>query len=74
MAEHVEGPAEVGAEMDYNEHEKTYSMFLAGAKYGTLHIVTLLIAMAFFFFTPAGFFSSLILFVILSAIGVYILR
>ncbi|MAZ83981.1 MAG: aa3-type cytochrome c oxidase subunit IV [Rhizobiales bacterium] len=74
MADHVEGPAEVGAEMDYSEHEKTYAMFMAGAKYGTLHIVTLLIAMAFFFFTAAGFFSSLILFVILSAIGVVLLR
>lgn len=74
MADHAEGPAEVGASMDYAEHEKTYAMFLAGAKYGTLLIVTLLIAMAFFFFTGAGFFSSLILYVILSAIGVYILR
>lgn len=74
MAEHAEGPAEVGASMDYAEHEKTYAMFLAGAKYGTLHIVTLLIAMAFFFFTGIGFFSSLILFVIFSAIGVYFLR
>ena len=74
MADHVEGAAEVGAEMDYSEHEKTYAMFMAGAKYGTLHIVALLIAMAFFFFTAADFFSSLILFVILSALGVVLLR
>lgn len=74
MAEHTHGPADVGAEMDYSEHEKTYSMFLALAKYGTLHTITLLIAMAAFFFTGAGFFSSFILFIILSAIGVYLLR
>ncbi|MBW3096365.1 aa3-type cytochrome c oxidase subunit IV [Pseudohoeflea coraliihabitans] len=74
MAEHVEGPVESGAQMDYHEHEKTYAGFLAATKYGTLHLVTLMIAMAVFFFTGAGFFSSLILLIILSAIGVYLLR
>lgn len=74
MAEHLPtGPAEVGAEMDYAEHEKTYSMFLALAKYGTIICAALLIAMAFGFFTPAGFFSATILFVLISAIGSYVL-
>ena len=75
MADHSPtGPVETGAAMDYREHEKTYSMFLAMAKYGTLHTIALMIAMAFGFFTSAGFFSALILFVLISAVGIYLLR
>jgi len=66
MAEQMKGPAETGAAMDYSEHEKTYNMFLAGAKYGTIHIVTLLIAMAVYFFTGAGAITSVLTFIVLS--------
>lgn len=68
------GPLEMGAEMDYAEHEKTYNLFLEFAKYGTLSTAALLIAMAFGFFTAAGFISSTILFVLICAVGAYILR
>ncbi len=68
------GPVETGAEIDYAEHEKTYHLFLALAKYGSLHVIALLIAMAFGFFTTAGFFSSLILFILIVALGVYVMR
>lgn len=68
------GPAELGAEMDYREHEKTYSMFLELTKYGTLFTVALLIAMAFGFFTSAGFFSAFVLFILVSALGAFLLR
>lgn len=75
MADHASSsPLETGAEMDYSEHEKTYARFLGLAKYGTLHCVAILIAMAFGFFTAAGFFSSLILFLLISAVGLYLLR
>jgi hypothetical protein len=75
MADHPPAmPAEVGAEMDYPQHEKSYRLFVALAKYGTLHVLALLIAMAFGFFTSAGFFSSLILFILISAVGIYLLR
>lgn len=75
MAEDTQtGPVEMGAEMDYAEHEKTYSVFLALAKYGALHCAALLIAMAFGFFTSAGFFSATILFILISALGIYLLR
>lgn len=75
MADHSpSGPVEVGAEMDYAEHEKTYNGFLVLAKYGTLACVALLIAMAFGFFTPAGWISSTILFLLIVAIGGYLLR
>ena len=68
------GPVELGAEMDYQEHEKTYSLFIGLSKYVTLMTVALLIAMAFGFFTSAGFFSATILFVLITAVGAYLLR
>ncbi len=68
------GPVELGAEMDYKEHEKTYALFVGLSKYVTLVTVALLIAMAFGFFTSAGFFSATILFVLINAVGVYLLR
>ncbi len=74
MAEHHTGPIEMGAPMDYPEHEKTYNLFIAGAKYGTLFCVALLIAMAAGFFTSAGFFSAFLLFIILNVAGFFLLR
>ena len=74
MAEHHSGPVEMGAAMDYPEHEKTYNLFINGAKYGTLFCVVLLIAMAAGFFTSAGFFSSLLLLIILNVVGYFALR
>jgi hypothetical protein len=75
MADHAPtGPVELGAKMDYAEHDKTYSMFLALAKYGTLACVALMIAMAFGFFTSAGFISATILFILINAVGAYVLR
>lgn len=75
MAEHTSnGPVELGAEMDYPEHKQTYNLFLGLIKYGSLHTIALLIAMAFGFFTSAGFFSALILFILISAVGYWVLR
>ncbi|HEV7309890.1 aa3-type cytochrome c oxidase subunit IV [Ensifer sp.] len=74
MAEHHSGPVDVGAPMDYPEHEKTYLMFLSASKYLTLFCVALLIAMAALFFTTMGFFSSLILFILLNVAGFFFLR
>lgn len=69
------GPVELGADMDYVEHEKTYSLFLGVTKYVTLVTVALLIAMAFgFFVSGAGFFSATILFVLLCVVGAFLLR
>lgn len=75
MADHsTPGPVELGAKMDYAEHEKTYSMFIVLAKYSTIFCVALMIAMAFGFFTSAGFFSATVLFVLLNAVGAFLLR
>ena len=75
MADHTPtGPVELGAKMDYAEHDRTYNGFIALAKYGSLFCAAVLIAMAFGFFTTAGFFSSLILFAVICAIGGFIFR
>ncbi|WEX10215.1 aa3-type cytochrome c oxidase subunit IV [Chelativorans sp. AA-79] len=69
-----EGPAEMGAEMDYAEHERTYNLFLNISKYVCLVVGALLVAMAFGFFTAAGIISSTILFILICAVGAWILR
>ncbi len=75
MADHTPtGPLEMGADMDYKEHERTYTGFLVLAKYGSLAVAALLIAMAFGFFTSAGFFSATVLFLIVCAVGGFLLR
>ena len=73
MAEHQSGPVEVGASMDYAEHDKTYSGFIFAAKYGSMAIAVLLVCMAIGFFTTAGFVFSTLLFVVLTALGFYLL-
>jgi hypothetical protein len=74
MADHTPaGPLETGAAMDYSEHEKTYSLFLVLAKWTSLFCAALLVAMAFGFFTSAGFFSATVLFVLICAVGGFLL-
>ena len=74
MSEHQSGPVELGAAMDYPEHEKTYNMFLGGAKFISMAIVALLVSMAAGFFGGFGFFPALILFIVLNILGFVILR
>ncbi len=74
MAEHHTGPAELGAPMDYKEHEKTYNLFISGAKVGSAIIAALLIAMAAGFFGHAGFLGGLLIFIVLSIASIVLLR
>ena len=53
---------ELGAEMDYVEHRRTYAMFTEATKWGTIVVVALLVAMAVGFFTGAGFFGAFVMF------------
>ena len=57
--------SDIGQVMDYEEHDKTYELFLTMTKWGTVATVALLIAMAFGFFAGGGFFGGLIVFVLL---------
>lgn len=68
------GPLELGARMDYPEHERTYKMFVQLAKWCTIVCVALLAGMAFAFFGGGGFFSALILFLVIVGGGGYLLR
>lgn len=75
MADHTpSGPIELGAKMDYSEHERTYAGFVNLTKFGSLGCAALLIAMAFGFFTSAGFFSATVLFILICAVGFFLLR
>lgn len=67
MSEHHTGPAELGAPMNYPEHEKTYAGFINVAKYGTAILVALMIGMAAGFYTAGGWFGGSVLFLVLSA-------
>ena len=74
MADHSPtGPVELGAQMDYADHDSTYKSLLGIAKYGSLVCAAILIAMAFGFFV-GGFFSATILFILIRAVGALILR
>lgn len=74
MGSHDNSPVETGAAMDYAAHRRTYEGFLALAKWGTLHIGALLIAMAAGFFGGVGLLGGIVIFLVLSAAGVFLLR
>lgn len=69
MAKQETGPVELGAEMDYSEHDKTYNVFMVGTKYGTLICIALLIAMAVGFFAGGGFLGGTIALVVSMVFG-----
>jgi hypothetical protein len=57
MAEHLPaGPAELGAPMDYAEHERTYNGFLTFTKLSILAAIDTLIALLLFGFGGSGGF------------------
>ena len=74
MAEKRTGPVEVGAPMDYKEHEATYNLFIAAAKFGSLAIIALLLGMTVGFFTGGGLLGGLLVFLIILIAGVFLLR
>ena len=75
MAEHLPaGPAELGAPMDYAEHEKTYEGFISLAKVSTVATINTLLALVLYAYGDgAGFWlGTLMLFLamIAAAIGI----
>jgi hypothetical protein len=74
MAQHHNtAPAELGAKMDYEEHEKTYRLFLSFTKWGSVAVADLMIAMAFGLVAGGGFIAAVILFVLILLAAWYIL-
>ena len=53
---------ELGADMDYGEHRRTYQMFMEATKWGSMVVVALLVAMAFGFFMSGGFIGGIVVF------------
>ena len=66
MAEHLPaGPAELGAPMDYAEHERTYNGFVTLTKLSVLHAIDTLLALCLFAFGGAwGFWLGVLLLVL----------
>jgi hypothetical protein len=74
MAEnHPTGPAETGAEMDYAEHERTFSMFLKLSKWLVALCTALMIAMAFGFFAGGGLFGGIVVFIVLTVLAFFLI-
>ncbi len=73
MAEQGKSDTQAPPEMDYPEHERTYSLFLTITKWGTIATVAVLIAMAFGFFAGGGLFGGTLVFVLLLAVSWFIL-
>jgi Bacterial aa3 type cytochrome c oxidase subunit IV len=74
MAHHSDDhTVELGAAMDYPEHTATYGLFVNLAKWGAIVCIALLIAMAFGFFTSAGWISATILFIGINFLAFFLL-
>jgi hypothetical protein len=69
MAEHAHsGPAELGAPMDYAEHQRTFAGFVTLTKITILAAAITLIALALYGFGAGGFWFGSIL-VLLMIVG-----
>lgn len=61
-------------EMDISEQESTYNGFMAMTKWGSLAIVVAVLMPTLWFCTNAGFLGGLIAGVVVTAIGIVMLR
>jgi hypothetical protein len=71
MAEHTpSGPAELGAPMDYAEHERTFAGFVALTKISILATVATLQALVLFGIANSGFWLGALLIVLIAVAAV----
>lgn len=61
-------------EMDIHEQTATYDAFMALTKWGSLAIAVALLMLVLWFCTPAGFLGGLIPGVVMTVIGILVLR
>jgi len=73
MSDQTGADPEGGAPMDYEEHEKTFNLFMALTKWGTVVTAAVLIAMAFGFFAGGGFFGGLVVFILALIVAWFVL-
>lgn len=67
MAEHTHsGPAELGAPMDYAEHNRTFDAFVVLTKVTLLSCIIILQALALFGLANNGFWLGVLLIILMS--------
>jgi hypothetical protein len=61
-------------EMDISEQVATFHLFNGMTKWGSLALAALLVLLVLWFCTPAGFLAGFVSAVIVTAIGIVVLR
>lgn len=61
-------------EMDISEQKATYAVFMSLTKWGSLAIAAALVLFTVWFCTPAGFVPGFVSAVVISVVGVAVLR
>jgi hypothetical protein len=61
-------------EMDIQEQVSTFNLFMGMTKWGSLALSALLVLLVLWFCTPAGFFSGFVSALVVTVIGVLVLR
>lgn len=61
-------------EMDIHQHQASYQLFGALAKWGSLYLSVALVFLVLLTCTPAGWMTSLIVSVVVAAIGWFMLK
>ena len=61
-------------EMDLSEQVATYAVFMLMTKWGSLAVAALLVLLTVWFCTPAGFIPGFISAVVVTIVGVLVLR
>lgn len=61
-------------EMDISEQKATYAVFMSLTKWGSLAIAAGLVLFTVWFCTPAGFVPGFVSAVVISVVGVVVLR
>ena len=74
MAGEIKVDMSNAAEMDYPEHEKTYGLFIALFKWGSVGIIALLLGMMVGLIMGSGVIASVLTFVVALVIGYFALR
>ncbi|MBO0902633.1 aa3-type cytochrome c oxidase subunit IV [Jiella sonneratiae] len=74
MAGDIKVDTSYAAEMDYPEHEKTFSLFLGLFKWGTVGVVALLVGMMVGLIMGSGVIASVLAFVVVLVVGYLALR
>jgi len=64
----------VHGEMDIHQHEHSYELFANLAKWGSLHLATVLVFIVILTCTQLGFITALVSAVVVSALGFLMLK